>query len=122
MIDFTCPGCCADLRVADELAGRIIKCRECSQPCRVPVPPKPAAQREEGRKEEVVTYHCPFCSGGEPPVTVLRRVPLTLLLELVVIGGVLEITDLILRPVLYYHVASQNKGAVTAAALTAAVG
>jgi hypothetical protein len=126
VIDFTCPGCCADLHVADELAGRVIKCRECAQPCRVPVPPppKPARQREEAPKPEAepVPFRCPFCGCDKEPVPVLRRVPLTLLLELVMIGGVLEIADLILRHVLYYHVEGQSNAGVAVAALVAAVG
>jgi hypothetical protein len=56
MIDFTCPGRCADLHVADELAGRVIKCRECAEPCRVPVPPapKPTREQEEAPKPEPI--------------------------------------------------------------------
>jgi hypothetical protein len=61
---FLCLECGTEAEVADDLAGKVIKCRECHTPGKVPAPPKrpePAAAPTSRPGHAPVSYRCPFC-------------------------------------------------------------
>jgi hypothetical protein len=65
---FRCVECATETEVADDLAGKFIKCRECHTPGKVPMPEKvrgaePATPPRLARPP--VPYRCPFCGSEE---------------------------------------------------------
>lgn len=69
MIEFECLGCGTTFDVSDSLAGKVIKCRECHQPGKVPGGSANGSGKMKVAAEGAPAstskweYHCPCCGS-----------------------------------------------------------